>query len=196
MEIEKEDKTNKSGRERETLFRTVYSNHTSLRQIVDGKANMIISINTVIISSIIAISGYGLIADKLDLYRFNIIAPIVLIMLSCLVSAIFAIMAARPKIIKKSVETNPATRRSLLFFGEIAEYTQQEFIGKMEELLNSRKDIYEEMIIDLYSQGVILKHKYNLLSYAYQVMMFGFSFGVIVYLIFLVFKLETAPSYM
>jgi hypothetical protein len=196
MEVEKELSGSKSGRERETLFRTVYSNHTSLRQIVDGKANMIISINTVIISSIIAISGYGMVADKLDLYRFNIIVPIVLIMLSCLTSAIFAILAARPRIIKKGVKINQSEKRSLLFFGEIAEYTQQEFILKMEELLNSRKDIYEQMIIDLYSQGVILKHKYNLLSYAYQVMMFGFAFGVIIYLIFLVFKLETAPSYL
>jgi hypothetical protein len=57
----------------------------------------------------------------------------------------------------------------------------------MEELLNSRKDIYEHMIIDLYSQGVILKQKYNLLGYAYKVLMIGFATGVLGFVIFMVF---------
>lgn len=187
MQIEKEIDSHKSGRERETLFRATYRNQTNLRQIVDSKANMIISINTVIISSIIAISGYGVVAEKLDFYQYSIIIPMVVIILSCLTSAILAILAAQPKIIESHFKPNPSEKTSLLFFGVIADYTQQEYINKMEELLNSRKDIYEHMIIDLYSQGVILKQKYNLLGYAYKVLMIGFATGVMGFVIFMVF---------
>jgi hypothetical protein len=56
---------------------------------------MIISINTLIISSIIAISGYGLVTEKMELYQF-IFIPIVIIVLSSLISAILAILAAKP----------------------------------------------------------------------------------------------------
>jgi hypothetical protein len=187
MKIQKAEDYYQSGRERETLFRSSYRNQTNLRQIIDRKANMIISINTLIISSIIAISGYGVITDKLELYRFNIIFPIVIIVVSSLISAILAILAALPKIIHSEFKNSHSERQSLLFFGVIAEYSQKEYIEKMEELLNSRKQIYEHMIIDLYSQGIILKQKYNLLGYAYQVLMYGFGLGVVAFLIFLFF---------
>jgi hypothetical protein len=52
-------------------------------------------------------------------------------------------------------------------------------------LLNSGNDLYEHMTIDLYNQGLILKRKYNLLVYAYQVFMFGFIFSVLIFLLFL-----------
>ena len=38
------------------------------------------------------------------------------------------------------------------------------------------------MIIDLYNHGLILKRKYNLLAYAYQIFMLGFVLGVLVFL--------------
>jgi len=44
-----------SKRGRETLFRATYQNQSNLIQMADNKANIIISINTMIISSIIAI---------------------------------------------------------------------------------------------------------------------------------------------
>jgi hypothetical protein len=188
MESEKENHEKKSGRERETLFRTTYRNQTNLRQIIDNKANIIISINTIIISSIIAISGYGVVADQMDFYRFNIIIPMMIIVLSCLASAILAILAAQPKILESHLKPNLSEKQSLLFFGVIADYSQKEYIEKMEELLHSRKDIYQQMIIDLYGQGVILKQKYNLLGYAYQVIMYGFGIGVLAFLFFLLFN--------
>ena len=188
MEKEQNDEGKKPGKERETLFRATYSNQSGLIQIADNKANMIISINTMIISSIIAITGYGAVADKLDLYRSNIIIPIMVIILSCLASTIMAILAARPKIIKPSKNPNIASRSSLLFFGVIANYTQEEYLHQMDRLLNSKKEIYENMTIDLYNQGIILKRKYNLLSYAYQVFMFGFAFSVVMFLIFIAMR--------
>ena len=180
LETEKDLKSYKG---RETLFRVTYRNQTSLRQIVDNKANIVISINTLIISSIIAISGYGIVSDKMGLYLENLI-PISIIVISCFTSAIFASLAANPKFVKldpKKLED----KHSLLFFGEIANHSQKEYIHKMEEMLTSRNEIYKNMIIDLHSQGIILKYKFNYVSYAYRILMLGFGLGVIFFLIFL-----------
>jgi hypothetical protein len=76
-------------------------------------------------------------------------------------------------------------KSSLLFFGVIANYTQQGYLDDMKTLLNSGNELYEHMTIDLYNQGLILKRKYNLLVYAYQIFMFGFIFSVLVFLGFL-----------
>ncbi len=183
---EKSEEPKKSGRERETVFRTTYRIQTNLIQIADNKANLIIGINTMIISSMIAITGYGAVADKLDLYGSNIIFPLVVIMLTCLISAIFAIQSARPEIIQSDKNKINPEKSSLLFFGVIAQYSQTEYINQLGQLLDSRENVYEHMSIDLYNQGVILKRKYNLLSYAYKVFMFGFVFSVMVFLLFIV----------
>jgi hypothetical protein len=111
----------------------------------------------------------------------------VLIILSCLVSVIFAIQAARPKLIKaKNIDGN-MQKSSLLFFGVIAQHTQQDYIREMKTLIDSGDDLYEHMTIDIYNQGLILKRKYNLLVYAYQVFMFGFILSVAVFLLYLAF---------
>jgi hypothetical protein len=176
-------KANKRGRE--TLFRSTYQNQSNLIQMADNKANIIISINTMIISSIIAITGYGAVAGKIETYDAKVLAPVVLIILSCLVSVIFAIQAARPKLIRAKQEGGEMQKTSMLFFGVIAQHKQQEYLNKMNTLLDSGDEIYEHMTIDLYNQGLILKRKYNLLVYAYQVFMFGFIFSVLVFLAFL-----------
>lgn len=173
-----------SKRGRETLFRATYQNQSNLIQMADNKANIIISINTMIISSIIAITSYGAVAGKIDSYGAEAVAPIVMIVVSCLVSAVFAIQAARPKLIKPKVVDGSMQRTSLLFFGVIAGYSQQEYLAEMDKLLKSGDDLYEHMTIDLYNQGLILKRKYNLLVYAYQVFMFGFVLSVLIFLIF------------
>jgi hypothetical protein len=174
-----------SKRGRETLFRATYQNQSNLIQMADNKANIIISINTMIISSIIAITGYGAVAGKIDSYGAEAVAPIVMIVVSCLVSVVFAIQAARPKLIKAKVVDGSMQRSSLLFFGVIANYTQQEYLAEMDKLLHSGDELYEHMTIDLYNQGLILKRKYNLLVYAYQVFMFGFIVSVLIFLAFL-----------
>jgi len=181
----KEAKNKKAERGRETLFRATYQNQSALIQMADNKANIIISINTMIISSIIAITGYGAVAGKLNTYDSQVLIPIVLIILSCLISVIFAIQAARPKLIKARNIGGSMQKSSLLFFGVIAQHSQQGYIDEMKKLLESGSELYEHMTIDLYNQGLILKRKYNLLVYAYQVFMFGFIFSVLVFLGFL-----------
>ncbi len=182
---DKERRNKKAERGRETLFRSTYQNQSSLIQMADNKANIIISINTMIISSIIAITGYGAVAGKIDTYDSKVLIPIVLIMLSSLVSVIFAIQAARPKLIKAKNIGGTMQKSSLLFFGVIAQHTQQSYLNEMKKLLDSGSDLYEHMTIDLYNQGLILKRKYNLLVYAYQIFMFGFILSVLVFLGFL-----------
>ncbi len=187
FETTKKKNSESKGRGKETLFRVAYRNQITLIQIADNKANIIISINAMIISSIIAVSGYGVVTDKVGYDKASIVIPITFILLSCLVSAIFAIQAARPKLIRgKALEANKEKKSSLLFFGVISEYSQEQYLQQMNALLTSDQDIYDTMTIDLYNQGIILARKYALLSRAYRIFMFGFILSVWVFLTFLV----------
>jgi len=175
----------KKGKGKETLFRVACRNQTALIRIADNKANIIISINTMIISSIIAVTGYGVVADKITVDKTAVIVPITLIILSCLVSVIIAIQAARPKLIRNKGTDDQKEKSSLLFFGVIPHYTQKQYLDKINTLLTSDADIYETMTIDLYNQGLILERKYRLLNYAYRIFMLGFILSVLSFLAFL-----------
>lgn len=180
-----EPKSKQAERGRETLFRVAYQHHSKLIQVADYKANMNITLSTMIISGIIAITGYGVVAGKIDNFDSPLFIPIAGIMLSCLISLIFAIQAARPKLIMSANLEDPSQKSSLLFFGVIAGYTQQAYLEKMKALLASENEVYEHMTIDLHNQGKILKRKFNLLLYSYQVLMFGFIINVLLFLVLL-----------
>ncbi len=175
-----------TGRGKETLFRVTYSHQSKLIQVADYKANIIISVSTMIISALVAFTGFTAATDKLNRYGFELSIPLALILLTCLISMILAIQAARPKLINKWKENSDVQKSSLLFFGVIANYSQEAYLEKMKTLITSGEGMYEQMIIDLHNQGIILKRKYNLLSYAYQVLMIGFATSVIAYLVLLV----------
>ena len=179
---EPQKRRKQSSRGKETLFRVTYAHQSKLIQIADYKANIIISVSTMIISAVVAITGYGAVSDKMGAYGMKLVIPVILIVLTCLISLVLAIQVARPKIIQSWKSTGSTQKPSLLFFGVIASYSQQAYLEKMKILLNSSEDIYESMTIDLYNQGVILKRKYNLLVYAYQVLMYGFVIAVSIFL--------------
>lgn len=190
MEMDQnEPKTKQAERGRETLFRVSYQHQSKLIQIADYKANMNISLSTMIISGIIAITGYGAVAGKIQDFSSSLFIPIGGIVLSCLISLVFAIQAARPKLILSANSVDSSQKSSLLFFGVIASHTQSEYLEKIKALLSSENEVYEHMTIDLYNQGKILKRKYNLLLYSYQVLMYGFVINVLIFLALLLFGL-------
>jgi hypothetical protein len=176
------------GRGRETLFRVTFRNQINLIQIADNKANMIISINSIIISVIIMLNGFGAIADSIDYNKADIVVPATLIVLTCLTSVVYAIQAARPYLIrpKKGEVEKQAKNASMLFFGTISKKTMDEYLDEMDDMLKSREMIYKNMTIDIYNQGKVLKRKYHLLSIAYLIFMYGFVLGVLIFLVLFV----------
>jgi hypothetical protein len=187
MEEEIINKKEKSERERQTFFRVAFKNNCNLLQIADNKANMIISINALVISSIIAITGYGTISDNLDLYGSKMIIPIILIMISCFTSTVLAVQAAKPKIIHDKKNAANHNKGSLLFFGESSSYSVEGYLMEIDKILPSKNEINNHMAITLFYQGKVLKNKYNLLGYAYNVFIIGLAIGVLAFLIYLAF---------
>ncbi len=179
-------KQKKGGKGKDTMFRAAYRNQANLIQIADNKANMIISISAIIISSIIAITGYGAVSGNIETYGPQLTLPVSLIILSSLTSVILAVEAARPKVRHAHHSMDTKEKSSLLFFGVIASHSQASYLGAMDKMLDTKGEVYEHMTIDLHNQGLILTRKYKLLGFAYQSFMAGFVLSVLVFLGFLV----------
>ena len=115
----------------ETVFRTSYRVHMDLSSLADAKANIMISINGIIISIIIAS-----ISPKIDSNTFLLI-PTSILLLSCLISIVFAVLAARPRVSSNVVtlEDFRSQQCNVLFCGNYVSMPEEDFIEGMTDLM-------------------------------------------------------------
>ncbi|NCF64056.1 MAG: hypothetical protein GWP58_14490 [Gammaproteobacteria bacterium] len=173
----------------ETLFRSAYRVQMDLTGLADNKANMMISINGIIISIIIAA-----VAPKLDA-NIWLLLPTTVFLLGTLVSIIYAILAARPRVQTKHITLRDLEHSggNILFFGDFANLTEDEFTDGMIDLIHEKNVVYETMIRNLYGLGSVLRKKFALLKVAYTSFMLALILGVLSYIGVFVWILQAAP---
>ncbi len=177
-----------SNRGIETMLRSAYRVQMELTALADNKANMMTSINGIIISVIIAA-----VAPKLDTNPWLLI-PSTVILVGTLISIVFSILAARPR-----VNTAPITLEdlehsegNLLFFGNFANLDKYHFTQGMLKLMADREVMYETMIHNLHDLGLVLKKKFALLKIAYNAFMAALVAGVLSFIGVFIWILERA----
>lgn len=161
------------------MFRTSYRLHVDLSSIADNKSNIMISINGIIISIIIAS-----ISPKIDSNPW-LLLPTAVLLVTCLISMVYAVRAARPR-----VSSNPVTlddvrmnRANILFFGHFVNMSREEYEQGMTELMRDQKRLYHNMTRDLYGLGEVLARKFKLLRVAYTVFMIGLVLAVLLFIV-------------
>lgn len=160
----------------DTLFRVTLNNHTQLSSIADSKANILLSVNSIIISIILTA-----IIPKLDNpNNSHLIIPTFILLLFSVATIVFTIMATKPKVstnqnIKNDIQTRKA---NILFFGNFHQLAVQDFNEAMNDLMKDRDYLYDTLIKDLYYLGVVLNKKYKLLSISYTIFMIGIIVSV------------------
>lgn len=174
---EKEKKKDeKPDRGIDTLFRVTLSNHTRLSDIADSKANILLSVNTIIIS--ISLST---LIPKLDSpANAHLVFPTFVMMLFSTVSIIFAILSTRPKVNTAHFTKDDIRQKriNLLFFGNFYKLSLEEYDAALRELMTDRDDVYGALIKDLYFLGLVLNRKYRLLRITYNIFMVGIIISV------------------
>lgn len=169
------DKEKKAKRKRvrgvETMFKTTAENHTQLSQIADSKANILLSVNAIIIS----ISLSTLIPKLYTEKNQHLIIPTFILLMFSVIVIIFAILSTRPKINSGSFTREGIQRRevNLLFFGNFHQMPYEEYEWAMNELMKDPEYLYNSMVKDLYYLGLVLKRKYTLLRITYNIFMVG-----------------------
>jgi len=183
----------KYGRGVETLYRANYRNHINLSAIADGKANMMISLNTIILSVIITISGAGFtISENFLIQQLQFVLPVVILILGATLSVVFAILSARPTVTSKEkdekIEDKDLYKDSFLYFGNFLNLGKSGFTTYLNRLKSNQGQLYDSMSKDIYNLGKVLNKKYKLLNYSYNCFMIGLIISVISFLIVILTK--------
>ncbi|GMN09873.1 hypothetical protein MTsPCn9_19160 [Croceitalea sp. MTPC9] len=163
----------------QTLFRVTLKNHLTLSDIADTKANILLSVNAIIIS--VALSN---LIPKLDNPSNSyLIYPTLIFIVFSVISMVLAVLATRPnvtsgKFTKQDVEQKKV---NLLFFGNFHKMSLSEYEWAIQELVKDNKFIYSSLTKDLYFLGVVLNRKYKILRITYTIFIIGIVISVIAF---------------
>ncbi|MFL9842889.1 Pycsar system effector family protein [Flavobacterium rhizosphaerae] len=175
----KKAKSERPDRGIDTMFRVTLSNHTRLSDIADSKANILLSVNAIIIS--IALST---LIPKLDSpTNTHLITPTFILMAFSTVSIVFAILSTRPKVNSAVFTPQDIKDRkiNLLFFGNFYKMQLDEYDAAVKEIMESRDYVYSSLIKDLYYLGLVLHRKYKLLRITYNIFMIEIIVSVLAF---------------
>lgn len=173
------DKQGQKNAERgtQTMFRTTSNNHIELSSMADNKANLLITVNSIILSAGLGFLLPRIMAEGGEIY----LIPSVVLMVTCLVTITLAILATRPSINsgRFTEEDIRNKKTNLLFFGNFHKMSLQDYQWGMSQMLRDKEYLYNTMTMDIYFLGVVLARKYRLLRIAYTVFMIGIILVVI-----------------
>jgi ABC-type multidrug transport system fused ATPase/permease subunit len=162
----------------ETMFRTSYRTHIDLSGLADTKANIMISINGIIISILLAS-----ISPKIDANPW-LLLPTTVLLVGCVIAIVYAVLAARPRVSSSLVTLDDVrdNRANILFFGNFVSMPEDDFVEGMTELMSDTDRLYTNMIRDLYSLGGVLSRKFRLLRVSYNLFMASLVIGVALFI--------------
>lgn len=178
-EGEEKSKKNKEVRGVETMFRTTSTNHLRLSEMADNKANIMITINSIIVSVLMSF-----IIRKIE-SEPKILIPSILFLTNSLITVVMSILVTMPNVTsgKFSKEDIKNKTANLLFFGNFYKMDLKDYKWGIREMMNDSDFLYGSMTDDIYYLGVVLGKKYKMLRITYGIFMVGFSASVISYLV-------------
>ena len=173
----------------QTMLRLTSSNHIRLSDMADRKANILISVNAIIISVLISVLLRKLQTDP------YLTVPTIIFLFFSVVSIVVSILSTRPKINAGTFNDADVLNKktNLLFFGNFHKMSLAQYEAAMRTMIKDADYLYSSIIQDIYHLGVVLGRKYKLIRLAYNIFMVGIVVSVIAFAIASIFYMP-APA--
>ena len=161
----------------QTLFKTISRNHYNLLKMVDNKARIVLTVNSIITSLLLGLLFVVPKSQKIPLE----VGTRILIICSML-SMIFALFSMLPyRYFGASYKKSGY--KGTLYAENFAKLSLTEFKTEFERIMMKGQNVYDEMIIDLYFLGKSIARKQKLLVIAVIVFLIGLVSAIVYSLI-------------
>lgn len=178
----KKEKVEKPSKGVETMFRIASGNNQRMSDMADKKAQILITVNSIILSII-----FSQLIRKLDESSYLTI-PTYMILAVNIFTIFFSLLATRPnlssgKFTQKDLEEKKV---NLIFFGNYYNMPFDNYHKAMISVMEDDHYLYQTLIKDIYIQGIVLSKKYRRLRISYNVFMFGILTSAVSFIISLI----------
>ncbi|GAB4245468.1 MAG: hypothetical protein Kow0027_05870 [Saprospiraceae bacterium] len=169
--------TIKKSKSAQMMFKTTLRNQIDLTNIADNKANIMLSINSLLITL-----GIPLLLPRV-MEDTKLLLPTVTLLLTCVLSIVYATMATRP--VKMTGITDPSLidqgKSNLFFFGNFYKMDMETYRKYLHKVLLNDELLDNSIVNDLYFLGRTLGNKYRRLRITYNIFMIGMVLTVIAF---------------
>jgi predicted metal-dependent HD superfamily phosphohydrolase len=161
----------------QTQFKTALRNHIDLSAIADNKANIMLSVNALIITFTLPLLGERIAADP------RMLGPTLILLSVCVIAMVFATLATRPIAMggTSSMEEIYDKKSNLFFFGNFYRMTFGEYEKGMQVVVRDDEILDNSIMRDLFFLGKALGQKYRYLRLCYNFFMFGLITAVLAF---------------
>ncbi|MBI9057414.1 DUF5706 domain-containing protein [Labilibaculum sp. DW002] len=167
----------------ETMFKVTSRNQINLSSIADKKANLMISVNSIIISAI-----FFIFKNIMDVPHF--IIPCIILLIVCLFTITYSVLATRPNVTDGtfSEEDIKKKRVNLMFFGNFHRMELTDYSTALKGVMTDYDELYDSLIKDQYYLGKVLGKKYRLLRISYTIFMYGLIVSVLTFIMAAIYQ--------
>ena len=160
----------------QTVFRTMSKNHYTLNEMVDRKASIMITVNSIILSLVLG----GVLGNSLQIEDTNMLIhslPILFLTLGAGGSIFFAILSTRPDTTHGRFTEDQIRNKkgNLMFYGNYHDMNERDFQWAFLQMVNDQEYMYESMVRDLYYLGQVLDKKYSYIRKSLNIFIIGLA---------------------
>ena len=173
---------NLTSKETDDLFKIAFRNYASLVSVADKKAGLLINVNSIIISVVIAF-----VVGRSDKYPF-LLAPSFILLGVAFITILLSILASRPQK-NRLIQDKKSKSYQTFFFGsfdligsDFSKADWNSYSNELDTFLKGGKDeIYHEMYKETFNVRKVLGKKFSYLSVAYWIFLAGLFVSIITF---------------
>ena len=159
---------------RETLniIRTTKRNNIDLKNIADNKANILMSLNTLMLTILVPI----VLSHREVIMEEHLYVPLIILVITCFATIFICATVLRPFNLKKNtITTGREKNLSPFFFGNYYRMKSEDYLEYIEQAVEEPQYMKEYLFKDLFFIGKTLGVKYTQIRFSYTVFMIGMA---------------------
>jgi len=183
MTIEKKHKS-KFGKDVVNVIRTAMRNNIELTNIADNKANVLLTLNALMITLLAPVVINNMDAIK----QYDLGIPLAIMVITSCLTIFISVLVLIPRGFGDKKKSIPYSNHgSPFFFGNFYHMKHDDFQEYFKDVVAKSGDLHSHITEDLFYLGTILGQKMTLIKWAFRIFLVGFFASIILTTIFLFF---------
>ena len=169
-------KKNKLNKETVNVIRTTQRNNVELTHIADNKANVLLSLNAVMLTFLIP----NVVSHTEFILENHLFVPLIILACTCFATIFISTLVLKPSSFSRPRYFNGEYRNhSPFFFGNIYKMSPEDFFNKMDGALADWESIRLSLAQDMYYAGKRLAYKMNWIRRAFNIFLIGLFLSLV-----------------
>lgn len=167
---DKKKKKKQLDKETINIIRTTQRNNVELTHIADNKANVLLSLNAIMLTFLIP----TVVANMDYIVAKHLYIPLIILALTCFFTIYISTVVLKPtRFDNLRDEKNPKSRHSPFFFGNYYNMKPNDFFKYIDQELKKKANVKQHLSQDLYFVGRRLGYKMTWIRRAFNIFLTG-----------------------